>query len=148
MLDKDQLPILKAIIKASYGNVLMRVLAHSIMVALDEIIRSMRITSKRQLTVMERIQLIDSQIRTTQVRNALLISLDALKRDRESIVNEVIRQYGLKVPHDEIDFYQDEMQELLKGYENEIEVWIWNGDYDAIRHQLTLAPNDIPAQLH
>src|ERR1700679_3940821 len=148
-IDKDQAPILQAIIKTTYGPVLMRTLAHYIMRHLDEIIRSMQITTKMRLTVMQRLRLIDEQLQSSQVRRALLVGLDALKRQRGDLANELILQYGLKLPPDEIDFYQDYMQQLLMGHEKQMEEWIWNGDYDAIKHTLNYSEtNDIQTRLH
>lgn len=136
MIDKDQAPILRAMIKESYGPVLLRTICHFVLLDLNEIAQTMRIMSKQKLNVVDRLRIMDAQLQSDKVKHALRANLNARKRLRHAIVDEVINQYGLTLAHDEIDFYQDEMQNILKSHEMDVESWLMTGNYQIIRQKV------------
>lgn len=133
MIDSDQRPVFKAMIKSTYSPVILRTILHAVLVDLNEIRQSMKLTTKANLTLVQKLQLIDEELRSPQVKNALAYGLDRLKRQSGDVVNEVLRQYGLNLLHDEVDFYHEEMGYWFDHHAAFVEKLIDMGDYEAMR---------------
>lgn len=132
-IDKDQEPILKAMINASYSGVILRTICHYVLIDLAEISSSMKISSSRHMNLLEKLIMYDQELQSDHVKKSLLCCLNMIKRKRDDIVNEIIRQYGLTLAHDEIDFYQDEMGFIFDDFIKYTRDLIQAGEYGMLR---------------
>lgn len=134
MIDIDQVPILKAMIRTTYSGVILRTLIHYVLLDLGEIASSMKITTRAHLTIFDKLALVDQQLKSDQVKRALCAGLDANVRRKGDIVAEITTQYGLTLATDEIDFYHEHMEQVLVEKAKEVEKLIMLGDYAQLRH--------------
>lgn len=135
-IDNDNRAPVKAMIKTQYGPVIERTLCTFILKDLAEIMSSMKMMSNSNLNWQQRMQAREEFLRSTQVKRSLLVRLQALKYMRHDMIDEVIKQYDLKLPFDEIAFYHDVMAEIAKAFENQLWEWIQFHQYEHIHAHL------------
>src|SRR6187455_2360991 len=116
MIDKEQEPIIKAMINTTYSGVILRTILHYTLIDLSEISQSMKISSSHPLTLVERLHLRDQQLQSDHVKKSLLCCLNMLRRRKDDVITEIIKLYGLTLAHDEIEFYMDEMGAIFESF--------------------------------
>ena len=136
MIDKDQAPVIKAHILSSYGGTLERTLLTFILKDLMEITASMKLTTSKELNYFQIQALKQEQMQTPQIKRSLMARLNSLRQLRDDVIEEVMKNYGLKLSEDDLNFYHEVMTEHLIKAENQLEEWIKGGAYKSITRRL------------
>jgi len=135
-IDKENRPLVKAMIKTQYGPVIERTLCAFILTDLNEMMSSATISSKKQLSFQQYMQARQEFMLSTQVKTRLLMRLNSLRYLRNDMITEILKQYDLKLPIDEIAYYHDVLSEIAIKFEKKLEDWIKGNHYYRISNHL------------
>lgn len=104
MIDKDQKAILEAMIKTTYTPVILRTIINLVFLDISKIRESYKVVRPSMMALLD----------DPKVAGQLIKALDLVHyRQKDELIDEIIKQYDLSLNKDEIDFYHECMGKIF-----------------------------------
>lgn len=122
MIDKDQVPIILAMIRTTYSPVILRAIINLVLVDMSQI----QAGAGPNVSV-------NQLLASDKCRQALIKSLNQNHRPRKGdLIDEIIHQYGLHLNKDEQDFYHRQMGIIFENQLDWVISVVSKGDYNLL----------------
>ena len=122
-LDKDQLPILKGIIKASYSPVLKRAIVNLFLLGLEQV-RLDNFPGKTQEFF--------NVLHSDKGHKACKEIIKDIYNTRENMIVELMKQYGIDKDQSEFNIYLDELTLHFSKHISQVEQLVFNNRFQEL----------------
>lgn len=135
MKPNKKLFISRCMIQNYYAEAILKSIVLLVGIAMEEIYSTLSIVSVKSEHSIDltdaRMQLFEQLLHTKKCKEALLCQIDYAKKNRDDILIEILRQYGIDKSANTTE-YHDEMIRVFNAQIDHIEELIINGQYDRL----------------